>query len=166
LTDIATELAAIVGDDHITSGSIVAERMTSYWNNTPMQARVMVFPQTTDEVSAILRCCNAHGQSVITQGGLTNCVAAAEPTEDDVVLSLDKMNKILEIDPVGATAVVEAGVVLQTVQESVAEQGLRFPLDLGSRGAWQLYDWRQYCDECWWHECVALRHDAQSRPRP
>jgi len=135
LTDIATELAAIVGDDRIASGSTVAERMTSYWNNTPMQARVMVFPQTTDEVSAILRCCNTHGQSVITQGGLTNCVAAAEPTEDDVVLSLDKMNRMLEIDPVGATAVVEAGVVLQTVQETVAEQGLRFPLDLGARGS-------------------------------
>ena len=135
LTDIVTELAAIVGANRLVSASAVAERVTSYWNNSPMQAKVMVFPQTTDEVSAILRCCNAHGQSVITQGGLTNCVAAAEPTEDDVVLSLDKMNRILEIDQVGATAVVEAGAVLQTVQETVAEQGLRFPLDLGARGS-------------------------------
>ncbi|NIA28220.1 MAG: FAD-binding protein, partial [Desulfobulbaceae bacterium] len=100
-----------------------------------MQARAIVYPQTTDEVSAVLRCCNSHGQSVITQGGLTNCVAAAEPAKDDVVLSLDKMNRILEVDPVGATAVVEAGAVLQTVQETVAEQGLRFPLDLGARGS-------------------------------
>jgi FAD/FMN-containing dehydrogenase len=135
LTDIVTELAAIVGSNRTVTGSAVGDRVTSFWNNAPMQARAIVYPQTTDEVAAVLRCCNSHGQSVITQGGLTNCVAAAEPAEDDVVLSLDKMNRILEIDPVGATAVVEAGVVLQTVQETVAEQGLRFPLDLGARGS-------------------------------
>jgi FAD/FMN-containing dehydrogenase len=100
-----------------------------------MQAKVIVYPQTTEEVSDVLRCCNRRGQSVITQGGLTNCVAAAEPAEDDVVLSLDKMNRILEIDTVGGTAVVEAGAILQTVQETVAEQGLLFPLDLGARGS-------------------------------
>jgi FAD/FMN-containing dehydrogenase len=135
LTDIVTELAAIVGDDRVVTGSSVGERVTSYWNSAPMQAKVMVYPQTTEEVSDVLRCCNARGQSVITQGGLTNCVAAAEPEADDVVLSLDKMNRIVEIDPIGGTAVVEAGAILQTVQETVAEQGLLFPLDLGARGS-------------------------------
>jgi len=135
LADIVTELAAIVGVNRIVTGSTVAERVTSFWNSAPMQAKVMVYPQTTEEVSSVLRCCNARGQSVITQGGLTNCVAAAESTEDDVVLSLDKMNRILEIDSIGGTAVVEAGAILQTVQETVAEQGLLFPLDLGARGS-------------------------------
>ena len=135
MTNVVTELAAIVGDDRVVTGSAISERVTSFWNNAPMQAKVMVYPQTTDEVSAVLRCCNRRGQSVITQGGLTNCVAAAEPAEDDVVLSLDKMNRILEIDPIGGTVVVEAGAILQTVQEAVAEQGLLFPLDLGARGS-------------------------------
>ena len=135
MTNVVTELAAIVGDDRVVTGSSVGARVTSYWNSAPMQAKVMVYPQTTEEVSDVLRCCNAHGQSVITQGGLTNCVAAAEPAADDVVLSLDKMNRIVEIDPIGGTAVVEAGAILQTVQETVAEQGLLFPLDLGARGS-------------------------------
>ncbi len=135
MTNIVTELAAIVGDDRVVTGSTVGERVTSFWNSAPMQAKVIVYPQTTEEVSEVLRCCNARRQSVITQGGLTNCVAAAEPAEDDVVLSLDKMNRILEIDPIGGTAVVEAGAILQTVQETVAEQGLLFPLDLGARGS-------------------------------
>ena len=135
MTNIVTELAAIVGDDRVVTGSTISERVTSFWNSAPMHAKVMVYPQTTEEVSAVLRCCNARGQSVITQGGLTNCVAAAEPAEDDVVLSLDKMNRILEIDAIGGTAVVEAGAILQTVQETVAEQGLLFPLDLGARGS-------------------------------
>ncbi len=135
MADIVTELAAIVGANRIVTGSTVGERVTSFWNSAPMQAKAMVYPQTTEEVSEVLRCCNARRQSVITQGGLTNCVAAAEPAEDDVVLSLDKMNRILEIDTVGGTAVVEAGAILQTVQETVAEQGLLFPLDLGARGS-------------------------------
>ena len=45
------------------------------------------------------------------------------------------MNRIVEVDPVDAVAVVEAGAVLQTVQETVEDQGLYFPLDLGARGS-------------------------------
>ena len=117
------------------TGTDVAARATSFWNEAPMQARALVLPRTTDEVSGILRCCHAAGQPVITHGGLTNCVAAVEAGADDIVLSLEKMNRIDEIDPVGGTATVEAGAILQTVQETVAERGLRFPLDLGARGS-------------------------------
>ena len=113
----------------------IADRATSYWNSTPMQARAPVLPGTTDEVAGILKHCNQSAQSVITQGGLTNCVQAVEPNSDDIVLSTEKMTGILEIDKVGGTAIVEAGTVLQTVQDAVAEEGFCFPLDLGARGS-------------------------------
>jgi FAD/FMN-containing dehydrogenase len=100
-----------------------------------MQARALVMPRSTDEVSAILRECHAAGQSLITQGGLTNCVEAVEPTLDDVVLSTEKMADIVEIDKVGGTAIVEAGAVLQNVHEAVAAEGFCFPMDLGARGS-------------------------------
>ena len=135
MSDILTEMAAIVGNKRLLSGVAVAERVTSFWNNAPMQAKAMVLPRSTEEVSAILRRCHALDQSVITHGGLTNCVTAAEPGSGDIVLSLEKMNRVLEIDAVGGTAVVEAGAILQNVQEAVAKQGLRFPLDLGARGS-------------------------------
>ena len=112
-----------------------AARATSFWNAGPMQARSLVMPGSTDEVSKLLRACHGGGQSVITQGGLTNCVCAVEPTRDDVVLSTEKMTDVIEIDPVGGTAVVEAGAVLQNVQEAMAAEGLYFPLDLGARGS-------------------------------
>ena len=51
-----------------------------------MQAKALVLPATSKDVSAILRHCNSSGQSVITQGGLTNCVSAVEPSLDDIVL--------------------------------------------------------------------------------
>ena len=133
--DSLTELANIVDGQRVLPPGAVAERATSYWNSAPMQARALVMPSTTGEVAAILRACNEAGQSLITQGGLTNCVEAVEPTSNDVVLSTEKMTGIVEIDHVGGTAVVEAGAVLQTVQETVAAEGLYFPLDLGARGS-------------------------------
>ncbi len=133
--DSLTELAGIVDGKRVLRPDVVAERATSYWNSAPMQARALVMPSSTQEVSAILRSCNNAGQSVITQGGLTNCVEAVEPTRDDVVLSTEKMASIVEIDHVGGTAIVDAGAVLQTVQETVAAEGLYFPLDLGARGS-------------------------------
>ncbi|MDH3532061.1 MAG: FAD-binding oxidoreductase [Gammaproteobacteria bacterium] len=135
MTSIVDSLLQVVGKERLLSAAVVAERPTSFWNSAPMQAKAVVYPQTTDEVAEILRRCNAHGQSVITHGGLTNCVAAVESTGDDVVVSLARMNRIVEIDAIGGTAVVEAGAVLQTVQETVVEQGLYFPLDLGARGS-------------------------------
>jgi len=117
------------------TGDAVAERATSYWNSAPTQAAAIVLPGSTGDVSAILKCCHEHEQTVVTHGGLTNCVAAAESAADDIVISLEKMNRIVEIDKVGGTAVVEAGAILQDVQEAAAEQGLRFPLDLGARGS-------------------------------
>jgi FAD/FMN-containing dehydrogenase len=135
MSDIVSEIAAIVGDTRLLTGGAVTERVTSFWNDSPMQASAVVFPKTTEEVSAILRCCNVNNQTVITHGGLTNCVAAAESAIGDVVLSLEKMNRVVEIDTVGGTAIVEAGAILQTVQEAAAAKGLRFPLDLGARGS-------------------------------
>jgi FAD/FMN-containing dehydrogenase len=135
MSSIVDELTNVVGDDRILSSLSISERVTSFWNDAAMQGIALVFPQTTGEVAAIVRCCNARKQTVITQGGLTNCVAAAEPEAGDVVLSLEKMNRIIEIDTIGGTAIVEAGAILQNVQEAVAELGLRFPLDLGARGS-------------------------------
>ncbi|MGB5627548.1 MAG: FAD-binding oxidoreductase [Woeseiaceae bacterium] len=128
-------LGNIVGDSRLLDSSSISGRATSYWNSAPMQAKALVLPGTSEEVAGILEHCNASGQPVITHGGLTNCVQAVEPNLDDIVLSTEKMTGILEIDKIGGTAVVEAGAVLQTVQETVANEGMCFPLDLGARGS-------------------------------
>ncbi|MCP4302103.1 MAG: FAD-binding oxidoreductase, partial [Gammaproteobacteria bacterium] len=128
-------LSDIVGDGRLLNTSSVADRVTSFWNSAPMQAKALVLPASSKDVSGILKHCNSSGQSVITQGGLTNCVSAVEPSLDDIVLSTEKMTGIIEIDKVGGTAIVEAGTVLQAVQETVAQEGMCFPLDLGARGS-------------------------------
>ena len=87
MTHSGRALSEIVGDSRILEPGSIAGRATSYWNSTPMQAKALVLPGTTEEISGILKHCNAAGQSLITQGGLTNCVQAVEPDLNDVVLS-------------------------------------------------------------------------------
>jgi len=128
-------LGSLVGDGRMLDATAVSDRATSFWNSAPMQAKAMLLPSSPDEVAAILAHCNKAGQSVITHGGLTNCVSAVEPGLDDIVISTEKMKGIVEIDRIGGTAVVEAGAVLQNVQEAVAKEGMYFPLDLGARGS-------------------------------
>ena len=101
-------------------------------------ADAVLRPTSTDEVSAILRHCNEHGLAVIPHGGMTGLVRGTQTGRGNVVLSLERMNAIEQIDPVSRTAHVQAGVILQKLQEKVAEHDMDFPLDLGARGSCQV----------------------------
>ena len=95
----------------------------------------MVLPRSTDDVATVLRWCREQHQPVVVHGGRTGCAAGTESTPAEVVVSLEKMNRITEVDPVGKTVVCDAGVSLQVLQDTVAAEGLYFPLDLGARGS-------------------------------
>ncbi len=116
-------------------GAELAERASSYWDSAPMRGAMLVRPQTTAELSAVMKCCFELGQPVVTHGGLTGCVDGATVNDKDVIISLERMNAIEEIDVIGRTATVQAGAVLQSVQAAVADLDLYFPLDLGARGS-------------------------------
>jgi FAD/FMN-containing dehydrogenase len=98
----------------------------------------VAYPRTTEQVSAILAACHAEGMPVVPQGGLTSMVGGALPTRPSIVLSLERMRQIEEIDPDAATITVQAGCILETVQQAAADAGFFFPLDLGGRGSAQI----------------------------
>ncbi len=100
-----------------------------------MQGRALVRPRSTGELSAVLELCHEHEQAVVVQGGLTGPVEGALGTSDDILISLERMTRIESVDPVDGVAVVQAGAVLQAVQDELAAQGFLFPLDLGARGS-------------------------------
>jgi len=129
------QLRGIVGEKGVVTGPALAERASSYWDPSPLVAKALVRPRTTTEVSAVLAACHAARQSVVTHGGLTGCVRGDLVGPDEIVLSLERMTNVEEIDPVGRTVTVQAGAVLQSVQEAVAAEDLYFPLDLGARGS-------------------------------
>ena len=135
MADVLALIGNKLGRDRLLPAPQVAERATSYWNSDPMQARGVVLPRSAREVAEVLACASSYKQGVVTHGGRTGCVAGADASPQDLVLSLEKLQGIEEIDAAGGTAVVRAGTVLQTFQEAVAAEGLYFPLDLGARGS-------------------------------
>ena len=97
--------------------------------------KVLLRPQTTQQISEILKLCHAAKQAITPQGGMTGLVSAAAPLEGEISLSFERMKKVVEIDRYTATMTVEAGVELQTIQEEADANDLLFPLDLGARGS-------------------------------
>lgn len=131
------ELRAAVGADQVLHGAGLDQRylgdwMTSAPAGTPL---AVVRPETTAEVSAILKACHAYRVPVVPQGGLTGLAGGAVPVQGCVALSLERMSRIEGIDPAAATLTAHAGTPLQTIQEAAHEAGFLFPLDLGARGS-------------------------------
>lgn len=119
------------------TGDDVAARYPGYFM-TRVDASVLVRPETTEQVSQVMALCNAAGQPVVIQGGMSGWVRATQTRPGDVILSLERMNGIESVDPANRTAIVQAGVVLETFQDHLESYGLSFPLDLGGRGSCQL----------------------------
>jgi FAD/FMN-containing dehydrogenase len=128
-------LRGVLGDRGVVTGQALAERPRSFWDPAPLCAKALVRPRSTDELSRLMQLCHEAGQPVVTHGGLTGCVQGTVVSDDEVVVSLERMTAIEEVDPVGQTITVQAGAVLQDVQEAAARQHLCFPLDLGARGS-------------------------------
>jgi FAD/FMN-containing dehydrogenase len=128
-------LQQVVGANGIINGPDLAERAISYWDPAPTVAKALVRPRSTDEVSDVLRLCHEHGQTVVVQGGLTGVVEGALSGPGDLIISLERMAAIESVDVMDGVAVIQAGAILQSVQEQLADQGFLFPLDLGARGS-------------------------------
>lgn len=135
IKNIVDELRDALPHVLVTSGAALAERATSYWDSSPTQGRALFRPETTDDVSRVMQICNERNQTVVVQGGLTGIVQGAVASADDIIISLERMSKIESVDKVGGAAVIQAGAILQTVQEDLANQGALFPLDFGARGS-------------------------------
>jgi FAD/FMN-containing dehydrogenase len=133
--DIIDTLAGIVGSDGVLQGEAVASRAEGTWRPQGIAARAIVRPRSTDEVARVLAACNQAGQPVVAHGGRTGLVEGHVAAPHELVLSLERMNRIEEIDAADRTAVVQAGVVLQALQEEAARHDLLFAVDLGGRGS-------------------------------
>jgi FAD/FMN-containing dehydrogenase len=129
-------LMEALGPDVVTPPDALGERPLADWSGVPAgRPAGLLRPRDTAQVSKALAICHAHGQPVAVQGGMTGLAGAASVGEGEVALSLERMRAIVDVDPVSATMTVEAGAVLQAVQERAVEAGYYFPLDLGARGS-------------------------------
>ena len=101
------------------------------------RALAVVRPGNTTEVAAVVKLCVRHGAGLVPQGGNTGLVVGSVPDDSgsQVLLSLTRMNRVRGLDSANLTLTVEAGCVLQSVQEAAAAQGFLFPLSLAAEGS-------------------------------
>ncbi len=97
-------------------------------------------PANTGEVAAAVRICAEAGVGIVPQGGNTGYVGGSVPRETggEVLLSLTRMNRVRDVDPLDYTMTVEAGCVLAELQRVAAEAGRLFPLSLAAEGSCQI----------------------------
>ena len=133
--NLLSDLKNCVGDAHVLLGSDISARATHFWNSAPRKAGAIIRPANTDEVSKVLLLCHQARQCVVTHGGLTGLVDGDQTTESDLVLSLERMRQIESTDSVGKTMTVQAGCILESVQNEAAANHLSFGMDLGARGS-------------------------------
>jgi FAD/FMN-containing dehydrogenase len=133
--------AAIVGDKYALSepqdiAPYLTEPRGLWHGRTPLVLR----PGSVEEVSRIMRLATETGTPVVPQSGNTGLVGAQVPDASgrQVVLSLSRLNRIREIDTLSNTVTVEAGVILQSLQEAADAAGRLFPLSLGAQGSCQI----------------------------
>jgi FAD/FMN-containing dehydrogenase len=131
---LLADLRAIVGDWGVVTGDPLHSRTYDPFAGE-IRAEVLVRPRDTAQVSSVLRLCHSRGQVVVTHGGMTGLVYGTAARANDVILSLEALNKIESVDVPGRTMRVQAGVTLQRAQEEAERFDLMFPLDLGGRGS-------------------------------
>lgn len=138
---ILETLAGILGSQHLLTAEAdvarYAQDWTGAWQGKPL---AVARPADTAEVAALMRACRAAGQPLVPQGGNTGLVDGGVPSQEggEIVLSLERLNRIRDIDPVGFTMTVDSGCVLQTVIDRALAEDCFFPLSLGARGSCQI----------------------------
>lgn len=96
---------------------------------------IVLKPSSTEEVSKIMAYCHEHNLAVTPSGARTGLSGGAIPTHNGIALSMEKFNKIIEIDEKNHQVITEPGVITQVLQEAVKEKGLFYPPDPASKGS-------------------------------
>ncbi len=121
----------------LTDAADKAPYLTDWRRRYTGDALAVLRPATTAEVAAAVRACHAHGVAIVPQGGNTGLCGGATPIADraSAVISLQRLNRVRQVDPLNNTITVEAGVILQHLQDAAREHARLFPLSLAAEGS-------------------------------
>lgn len=136
--DMIERLHALLGPKGVTTDAdAIAPWLTDWRGRYHGAALALVSPANAAELAACIELAAETGTPIVPQGGNSGMVGGATPDAEGraLLLSTRRMNAIRSIDRAARVVVAEAGVVLQTLHEKVAEHGLRFPLTLGGKGS-------------------------------
>jgi FAD/FMN-containing dehydrogenase len=140
-TPLIDTLRSAIGTAHVLTHDDPATDLSAWeqdWRKREHgKALAVVRPANTAEVAAVVRACAAAGASIVPQGGNTGLVVGSIPDASgtQVLLSLQRLNAVRAIDAANLTLTVEAGCILQNLQETAAKAGFLFPLSLAAEGS-------------------------------
>ena len=134
-------IRAVVGERGLLTDAADTAAYTEDWRRLYRgRTPAVIRPASTDELARVVQICAAAGAPIVPQGGNTSMVGGATPTEDgsQLVLSLSRMTRVRDIDPIDLTLTIEAGVTLKAAQNIAAEAGCLLPLSISSEGSAQI----------------------------
>ena len=136
---VLDDLARLIGADNIATDSPTLEShgrdWTRFYEPDPL---AVVFPRDIDSVQALVRFAMEHKLGLVPSGGRTGLSGGAVAKDRELVVSFDKMNKILQFNETEQTVEVEPGLVTEVLQSFAAEKGLLYPVDFASAGSSQI----------------------------
>ena len=134
---LLADLRAAVGAAQVLSEGDLSAYEQDWRRRWRGKALAVVRPGSTAEVAAVVKACAAHCTALVPQGGNTGLVGGGVPDASgtQVLLSLQRLNRIRAVDDANLTLTAEAGCVLQHVQQAAAARGLLFPLSLAAEGS-------------------------------
>ncbi len=136
--DLIEKFSTIVGQRHALTGDAdIAPYLMEPRGKFSGHSPLVLQPGSTEEVSAILKLANETGTPIVPQGGNTGLVGGQMPA-GDIVVSLTRMNRVLNVDDADNCITLEAGVTLHSAQEAADAKGLIFPLWIASQGTCQV----------------------------
>jgi FAD/FMN-containing dehydrogenase len=98
----------------------------------------VVLPDRIEQIQHLVRYANEHRLALVPSGGRTGLSGAAVACQGELVVSLERLNRILAFDPIDRSVTCQAGVITETLQTYARDQGLYYPVDFASRGSSQI----------------------------
>lgn len=137
--EVVSRLAQIVGEAHVRTDAESLKTWGCDWTKifTPAPAAI-VFPNSIEQVRDIVLLANELKLALVPSGGRTGLSAGAVAARGEVVVSFDRLNKILEFIPEDRMVRLQAGVVTEQLQQFAEDQGLYYPVDFASAGSSQI----------------------------
>ena len=138
---LIADLRAVVGERGIvTDATEMAPHLVEMRGLYKGASPLLVRPGSTEEVAKVVKLCAEAGVPIVPQGGNTSLCGGSIPFEQgrEIILSLSRMDKVRDVDTLDYTITVEAGCILQNIQQAAADADRLFPLSLGAEGSCQI----------------------------
>jgi len=137
--DHIASIAEIVGADNLVSDDeakqVYGLDWTRFYSPAPL---CVVFPKSIEVVQALVLFASKNALSLVPSGGRTGLSGGAVACDGEVVVSFEKMNQVLEFDPIDQVVTVQPGLVTEALQQFAEDQGLFYPVDFASAGSSQI----------------------------